>query len=109
MVAVRITEQASRRTNVKSISNLIGRRNQTITLTFIYSERLQSYIIVSLFRTYCRTERPITIRNSIRFGEFPNSRSTKQQKMKNWSQTAEYFFMLQSDWLKVEIELNSLS
>ena len=29
--------------------------------------------------------------------------------MKNWSQTAEYFFMLQSDWLKFEIELNSLS
>ena len=42
-------------------------------------------------------------------GEFPNCRSTKQQKMKNWSQTAEYFFMLQSDWLKFEIELNSLS
>ena len=46
---------------------------------------------------------------AFRAGEFPNSRSTKQQKMKNWSQTSEYFFMLQSDWLKFEIELNSLS
>ena len=34
--------------------------------------------------------------NMMIHGEFPNSRSTKQQKMKNWYQTAEYFFMLQS-------------
>ena len=28
--------------------------------------------------------------------------------MENWSQIAEFFFMLQSDWLKFKIELNSL-
>ena len=33
----------------------------------------------------------------------------KQQKMKNWSQTAEYLLMLQSDRLIFQIELNSLS
>ena len=30
-------------------------------------------------------------------------------KMKIRSHTAEYLFMLQSDWLEFEIELNSLS
>ena len=41
-------------------------------------------------------------------GEFPHSRSLIQQKMKSRSHSAEYFFMLQSDWLKFQIKLNSL-
>ena len=46
--SVRITERALRRTKIKPISNLIGRRNrQTTALTFIYSDRLQKYIINS--------------------------------------------------------------
>ena len=40
--------------------------------------------------------------------EFPHSRSLKQQKMKIRFHSAEYFFMLQSDWLKFQVELNSL-
>ena len=35
--------------------------------------------------------------------EFPNSRNPKQPKKKNWSRTAEYLIMVQSDWLKFEI------
>ena len=41
-------------------------------------------------------------------GEFPHSRSLIQQKMKIRPHSAEYFFTLQSDWLKFQIELNSL-
>ena len=40
--------------------------------------------------------------------EFPHSRSLIQQKMKIRFHSAEYFFMLQSDWLKFQIEMNSL-
>ena len=68
-VADRMTERALRRTNKNPISNLIGRRRnkQTTTLTFVYSGRLQRYILVSSFKAYCQTERPITTENSIRF------------------------------------------
>ena len=38
------------------------------------------------------------------YPEFPNSRNTIQSKRKNWSQAAELLIMLQSDWLKFEIE-----
>ena len=56
VVAVRITERASQRTDVKPISNLIGPRNkQTTTLTFIYSDRLRSYIIYSSLEAHWRT------------------------------------------------------
>ena len=37
-------------------------------------------------------------------GEFPKRRNPEKEKMKNWSQTAEYLFMQQFDWLKFEIE-----
>ena len=57
-----------RRTIKKPISNLIGRRSrQFTTLNFVYSCRLQSYIMVSSFEAQNRTERPIKIQNSIRF------------------------------------------
>ena len=68
LVAVHITERALRRTNRKTISNLIGRRNKkSTTLTFSYFDRLQTYIIGSSFKAHCRTECPISIKNSIRY------------------------------------------
>ena len=36
-------------------------------------------------------------------------KQAKSQTAENWPQTTEYLFMLQYDWLKFEIELNSLS
>ena len=56
-VAVRIIERSLRRSNIKRISNLIGRNNKQTTLTLIYSDWLQSYIVVSLFETQFQTER----------------------------------------------------
>ena len=48
-------------------SNLIERRNKlTFTSTSSYSDRLQSYIIVSSFKAHSRTERPTTIKKAIR-------------------------------------------
>ena len=63
-----------------------------IELTALYL----TYVLVLLFNFFKHSIRE----NLISF--------FKQQKMKIRSPSAEYFFMLQSDWLKFQIELNSL-
>ena len=62
MVVIRIAERALRKTNIETISNLIGRQiEQTTALSFIYSVRMQSYVIDSSFKAHCRTEQQIRI------------------------------------------------
>ena len=49
-----------------------GNSEKMLSVTFIDFSRLQSYIIITSFTAHCRTERPITIENSIPFCYTPS-------------------------------------